>query len=200
MSLRLRQMFGPLLMRRLYLQIYLTIIASLVLVVILSSLLWEFYGREEGGSELLQSISELVSVSLPEKDADAEEQQKTITRLGEILDLEIFLFDENRQLIAFHGDPEMPPERHAGQTGWFPTREGPILSLALPDGRWVVADIDHRPGPRPVLNLLFMLALIAVCVGIGVYPVARKLTKRLEHLERGVERIGSGDLKARVKV
>lgn len=197
---RMRRLFAPLLMRRLFLQIYLTIIASLVLVVFLSGLLWELYGRDRVNDDILSSVAKLVALSLPAKDAGQEAQQQAVTRLGQQLGLEIKLFDENRQLIGAFGDPTLPRERLAGRTGWTRVRGGPVLSLALPDGRWLVADAKRSPGPAPVLNLLFVLALIAVCVGLGVYPVARKLTKRLERLQRGVERIGSGDLKTRVEV
>ena len=37
-------------------------------------------------------------------------------------------------------------------------------------------------------------------MGLGAYPLVRRLTRRLERLQKGVERIGSGDLAARVEV
>jgi signal transduction histidine kinase len=37
-------------------------------------------------------------------------------------------------------------------------------------------------------------------VGVGAYPVVRRLTARLERLQAGVESLGAGDLRARVKV
>jgi signal transduction histidine kinase len=57
------------------------------------------------------------------------------------------------------------------------------------------------PHPRrgPAFGL-FALALILVAVGVGAYPVVRRLTKRLERLQRGVEALGAGELSARVKV
>ena len=47
---------------------------------------------------------------------------------------------------------------------------------------------------------LFTLALILLAIGVGAYPVVRRLTKRLERLQQGVEALGTGDLSARVKV
>jgi two-component system, OmpR family, sensor kinase len=44
-----------------------------------------------------------------------------------------------------------------------------------------------------LLLMFFSLAVI-----IGSYPVVRRLTKRLERLQRGVEQLGAGDLRARV--
>jgi len=44
-----------------------------------------------------------------------------------------------------------------------------------------------------------MLALLALAVGVGAYPVARRLTRRLERLQAGVKSLGAGDLSARVR-
>ena len=46
----------------------------------------------------------------------------------------------------------------------------------------------------------WMLALVGVAVALGAYPIIRRLTQRLESLQRGVERWGSGDLSARMAV
>jgi two-component system OmpR family sensor kinase len=43
-----------------------------------------------------------------------------------------------------------------------------------------------------------MLALVAVAVALGAYPIVRRLTKRLEALQQGVERWGEGDLSRRL--
>jgi signal transduction histidine kinase len=48
--------------------------------------------------------------------------------------------------------------------------------------------------------LFFMLGLVAIAVGVGAYPVVRRLTGRLERLQAGVESLGAGDLSSRVKV
>jgi signal transduction histidine kinase len=43
-----------------------------------------------------------------------------------------------------------------------------------------------------------MLAIVALAVMVGSYPIVRRLTRRLEDLRRGVERWGQGDLSMRV--
>src|SRR6266571_3746341 len=49
-------------------------------------------------------------------------------------------------------------------------------------------------------GLFLVLALLALAVGVGAYPVVRRLTSRLERLQAGVESLGAGELSARVKV
>ena len=56
---------------------------------------------------------------------------------------------------------------------------------------------EHRPTGAP---LFFTLVVLALAVGVGAYPVVRRLTKRLERLQAGVESLGAGDLSSRVPV
>jgi signal transduction histidine kinase len=56
-------------------------------------------------------------------------------------------------------------------------------------------------GPRMHLaGLVVMLGVIALVVAIGAFPVVRRLTARLERLQRSVEAWGEGQLAARVAV
>ena len=51
-----------------------------------------------------------------------------------------------------------------------------------------------------MIGLVLVLGGIALAVGIGVYPFVRGLTRRLERLQAGVEKLGEGNLSARVDV
>jgi len=59
-----------------------------------------------------------------------------------------------------------------------------------------------RPPHRRVFHggIVTVLGLLAVAVAVGAYPVARRLTRRLERLRAGVEGLGAGDLRTRVAV
>ena len=77
------------------------------------------------------------------------------------------------------------------------TKDGQTLNIVLPR--------PPRPpgaGPlgRPLLNFGFgwMLALVGLAVALGSYPIIRRLTMRLEALQSGVERWGTGDLSTRL--
>jgi two-component system OmpR family sensor kinase len=56
----------------------------------------------------------------------------------------------------------------------------------------------NRGGESPALSFAWMLAFIAVAVALGTYPIVRRLTKRLEGLEQGVRQWGDGDLTIRL--
>jgi signal transduction histidine kinase len=63
----------------------------------------------------------------------------------------------------------------------------------------------HLPRPaqsswRAPFGLFWTLGLVAVAVALGTYPIVRRLTRRLEALQNGVQRWGDGDLGVRVPV
>ncbi|MDR3453704.1 MAG: ATP-binding protein [Rhodoferax sp.] len=76
---------------------------------------------------------------------------------------------------------------------------GQTLALQLPPR-------GNRPaGPPPAwtrspFGFAWLLALVGLAVALGVYPIVRRLTQRLESLQRGVQRWGEGDLSVRVPV
>ena len=51
-----------------------------------------------------------------------------------------------------------------------------------------------------MLGVIGFLGAIALVVAICAYPLVRRLTRRLERLQAGVESLGAGDLSARVSV
>lgn len=54
---------------------------------------------------------------------------------------------------------------------------------------------------RPSMpGFLGMLALVSVVLALATYPVVRRLTKRLERVQQGVQRWGEGDLSVRLPV
>lgn len=186
-------------MRKLYLQIYVTILASLVIVVIAAGTLWSLFGRDHFNREVIDIAASLVQVTLPAANAPIDAQRNAVTRVGRELRIDISLFDGNRQLIGAYGDTRRPPKEAKKPGQWFRLRHG-VWALNLVDGRWLVADLGRRAGRRPLVNLLLFLGSVALGVGLGAYPFVRRLTRRLERLQGGVERMGAGDLSARVDV
>ena len=53
---------------------------------------------------------------------------------------------------------------------------------------------------KPPFGFVWMLMLVGFAVALGTYPLIRRLTKRLNTLQSGVEQWGQGDLSTRVKV
>jgi signal transduction histidine kinase len=186
-------------MRRLYHQFYLTIIASLIAVVLAAGALWRFAPNDTNTDQTLEIAGELVSPHLAALDADLAAQQQAIDGLHARLGIDLALFDKNRRPLAAAGGavPYPPWRRESG--GWVHGRGGPAWAIRLPDSRWLVAGAPARHR-RPVAGVLGFLGVIALVVAICAYPLARRLTRRLERLQAGVESLGAGKLSARVEV
>ena len=69
-----------------------------------------------------------------------------------------------------------------------------------PDGRLPPHLRKDMPWWAKPSGFFWLLGLIGLAVALGLYPVVRRLTQRLEGLQRGVQRWGEGDLSVRVPV
>lgn len=184
-------------MRRLYRQVYMAIIASLVLVVLFGGIMWRFAPKPAPADEAFELAGEMVATLLPPASEGALAQQQAIDRLHDRLKMDIALFNKDLQRIAAVGRPLPRPRRENG--GWVVGQGGPAWAVRLPDDRWVVARMPGRRGPK-LVSIIGFLGAIALAVAICAYPLVRRLAGRLERLQAGVEQLGAGDLAARVKI
>src|SRR5580704_873089 len=186
-------------MKHLYQKIYLTIIASLLLVVLVAGGVWRLGGDRMPVAQAFEMAGELAAAALPPADAPRAEQQAAIDQLGRKLRIDLALFDGFGRPIASYGRALPPPPDWLKTGGWLHGRFGPAWSFRLPDGRWIVARAPTRHS-NPAVGLVLFLGGIALAVAIGAFPVVRGLTRRLERLQTGVETLGAGHLSARVMV
>jgi signal transduction histidine kinase len=185
-------------MRRLYLQVYLTIVASLALVVVTAGAVWHFSAGVLPFEQPFEVAGEVIAELVPPANAPGAVQQQAIDRLARRLGADLALYGQTNDPLAAAGRPLPAPTRgRAG--GWLHTAAGPAVSIRLPDGRWLVARLPFSQRPSAALLAAF-LGSIALAVALGARPVVRRLTGRIERLQRGVESLGAGDLRARVKV
>jgi len=102
-----------------------------------------------------------------------------------------------------------------GQAPLRPTRvpgQGPEFQVTMVDGTTLFIQLPRpnpnralanrmEPGQQPLrmpFGFAWMLGLVALAVAIATYPIVRRLTKRLETVQQGVERWGAGDLSTRL--
>jgi len=117
--------------------------------------------------------------------------------------------------------PPPPPEDEEADETSPPTAEGEIQGAGEPGARSTMARgpefivrmqdgqrlLVHLPRPprsswwsRPPFGFFWMLGLVGVAMALAMYPIIRRLTRRLESLQRGVDQWGRGDLSARVPI
>jgi len=176
-------------MRKLYLRIYLAVLASLAVFALAAGVLWRQFADSAPQNEIAATLAGNV---LPDATAGSAAQQAALEKLAAHLRADATLFAGDGARLASVGTPLAMPRR----PGWM---RGPGWAVHLDDGRWLVARLPGRHH-HPALGLFLILALLVVAVGVGAYPVVRRLTARLERLQHGVESFGAGQLDARVKV
>jgi len=181
----------------LFLKIYLTLLASLLVVALAAAtLVWLSRGEDDRG--WMARRDAFIAAMLP-ADADIEETQLVLARLGSALKADITVFSPDGEVVANVGNPVAflaPGERKSIRN----REDRRILSVRLADGRVVVTRFDGGAFGPPRARPLLWLALIAATIGVVAWPVVRRLTGRLERLRRGVETWGGGDLALRVPV
>jgi len=90
--------------------------------------------------------------------------------------------------------------------------QAPEFQVTLRDGQAIHIQLPRPPRPpgmrgepqpwafQTLGGFIGLLAVVALAVALGAYPIVRRLTQRLETLQRGVERWGDGDLSVRLPV
>ena len=157
--------------RRLYLRIWLAVVAGVAVLTLLVGWAWrvaaDYNTPTPTPREILvrNAAGELIGSAVAEPGH----------RPGMGLEFSVTLADGQTLVM------QMPPRQRRMQGGGPPPAPAPY---------WT----------RPPYGFLWMLALVSIAVALGVYPIVRRLTQRLETLQRGVQRWGDGDLSARVPV
>ena len=179
----------------LFLKVYLTLLASLVVVALASAAFVRLsHDEEDRGWGARRNA--FIAAMLP-ADAPPEETRMVLARLGEAFDADVTVFAADGTPIAQAGEPVpfvAPDERGDYRRGEHRRQ----MAVRLADGRVVVARFEGNPFGPPRASPLAWLALVAGVTGVVAWPVVRHLTRRLERLRQGVERWGEGDLALRV--
>jgi signal transduction histidine kinase len=146
---------------------------------------------------MYEGVAALAQDLLPPPEASAQSLQAAVDRLAEMLLSDITVRGRDGTLLAAAGEPLSLPHGRRRRSWTHTETRGWTFALPLPDGRWLIARHGSLHGGWEWIGAL---VLFAVAVGIGAYPVARRLTRRLERLRRQVDELGAGDLSARVAV
>jgi signal transduction histidine kinase len=167
---------------RLYLQIYLSVVGVALVVVLLVALVGRAVWLNDRLPQNLERSAERLAAHVEANGAnDLPERARSL--------------GVRARLRGPGETSETFPHRPGSGASRF--HRVPAASVALSDGRW----LQVRPGPRgrrpsPAAGFL----VLGLAIAAGAYPVSRRITRRLERLRDGVDRLGEGDLSARVPV
>jgi len=158
--------------RRLYLRIWLAVVAGVIVLTLVVGWAWHVAAEHNQPPPTPREV--LVRNALGDEIGMATAQPGHMPGTG--LEFHVTLIDGQNLVL------QLPPRsRHGPGNPGGPPSEPPY---------WT----------RPPFGFLWMLGLVGLAVALGVYPVVRRLTQRLEALQRSVQQWGNGDLSARVPV
>ncbi len=186
-------------MRRLATQVHLTVLAVLALFTLLLGLVWWHGPATWQQTRLAEGVAATAGDLLPAPDRPVSELQSALDRLAPRFGVEVAVFAPAGELLAWTGAPLPSPPGAGARMSWVRLRGRVLLSVRLPDGRRLVA-ARPRPDWGHLVSAATTVALLALAVGLGAWPLVRRLTRRLERLRLRVEDLGRGDLSARAPV
>jgi len=184
--------------KHLYTRIYLAFVLMLAVFFVASALLFHLGPGRPGERDLLNGMALLTEAALSDRTGSEAHLAPLADRLG--ADFALFASD-GRLELATSGGFVPGPRPEALDHHWVRQRRArgaPAAALRWSDGRWLVARF-RRPSGRGPFHL-GNLGLLAGILALAAWPVARSITRRLEGLERGVDRIGAGELGTRIPV
>lgn len=191
--------------QRLYFKIYLAVLASIVIFALATALLWRALDdREERSGGRFDAMMQLMQNAMPDASLPPEQQQAALEKLNHNLRMNAVLLDASGRELARVGDTQYVRD------GRMRRDIPPTLELRLADGRVMYVrpprmlrgghpskpDGDWPMGVAFIVGLGLLLGVVA----LTALPLTRRLTRRLELLNTGVERWGQGDLSVRVPV
>ncbi len=183
--------------RRLFHQIYLTMLAMVLLFGVLAAVGWWFTYDDAPQVDLRRGIGVLLEVALPPPDAPRSEVEAALAQVGGDLGARITVLGPEGRMLGSLGEvlpaPEEPP------FGWRDGRSNAFV-LPLPDGRLVLYGPVRDSTHTTEVGFLVGLAVLVLALAIGAWPLARRLAGRLVRLQTRVEALGAGDLTVRVDV
>ena len=216
-------------MRRLSVTIFLSLLASLLLVGAAVAFFWQW--RLDSRTEAQESrFTELLAAEVvPAATEGVGRLQETLSRWHRRLRVDLQVVDARGRVLAAAGRPfradgssapgeragdGMPPppppealpmEPGPGHNGDFPRRggrgmTGVVHRVELPDDRTLLIRTWRPMPPLPWMGGPVALPMLFLAVALAAWPVSRRITRRLETLQRSVDAQAAGNLQARVEV
>ena len=175
--------------QRLYVRIWLAVVAAVAVLTFLVGMAWRMHAEPPLREVVVRnSQGEVIgrASARPKRQGPRDEERNEGGAM------------EPWALGNWTRKPPPPPDGEADAPGRF--GRGPEFEVQLQDGQMV-----HLHLPRPPrspwtmpFGFFWTLGLVALAVALATYPIVRRLTRRLETLQSGVERWGEGDLSTRV--
>jgi signal transduction histidine kinase len=182
---------------RLYLRLYVAFLGITVLSLLLTAVLARAF--HQPGGPVAQYLAPLArSLDCKPDQPCQSEAAKRLAETSHDLGIDMAVWDHDGHVLFQAGKGQLATPVQLSP-GWHHTHRGPLWLTALGDGRMLGLRERGHLGPRGRL-FLPMLGAVLIAMAIGLHPLSRSITRRVERLAEGARRWGQGDLAHRVRV
>jgi two-component system OmpR family sensor kinase len=181
---------------RLYLRLYLAFLAITVVSLLVTAILGRAFHQPGGpAAGYLVPLAKSLDCAGGRCQGETSRQLSAAARR---LGIDVTIWDEQGQVVFAAGQTRLVPPKHMA-AGWRHSTSGPLWLTPLGDGHMLALHERSPLGPRGRLFLPILAAVLGV-MAIGLYPLSRSITRRIEALAEGARRWSAGDLAHRVPV
>jgi signal transduction histidine kinase len=183
-------------MRRLHLSIFGALVTvGLCCAVLVFGISSAFRSDNHPVPHFVRDMGALVLEGLPDRDRPGFE--RGLSRRARRLNASISVWDRDGALLGAAGKPLTRPQLIPGMEPVFSHRQDGLF-IKLEDGRLLAVAFHGMNNVFGARRLAMAVLVLVMVLMAGSYFAARRITRRLEALERGVTRFGEGDLETRV--
>ncbi|MGD1882637.1 MAG: sensor histidine kinase [Paracoccaceae bacterium] len=166
----------------------------------MAALAWNALGDDQFNEGLFQRSATLVEMLLPAGTASQAVQEEVLRDVAGRLDFNASLYEPSGLLIA-ETDKSVPwVEPTVGPGEWQTMDSQRQWLTQLPDGRVLLLELNRGPLPNEMLAVTLTFGVLAIVIAGFIYPITRRVTLRLERLQKDVDQIGPENLSARLTV
>jgi signal transduction histidine kinase len=155
---------------------------------------WLLRGEERMPTFLLDVGDFILADMASEPTAFREQLEKRATRLHASLSV----WDQHGMIVARAGRKLGPDQLPVGKRKWHDHDDA--MRIPLRDGRTLGVMFDDSGHQQRLAFMFCGIGFVLFTLMGGSYVAARRITRRLEKLERGVARFGEGALDVRVHI
>ena len=188
--------------KKLYVRIWLAVVMAVAVLILLVGWVWQLAAEPPLRDLVVRNeAGQIIGRGRPRAALTDEERQARMLRRALRRDAPVLVVPAAPAASAASA-PDEPQGADAPEAAERPPGgHGPEFEVHMHDGQTMRMRLMRAPSSfwsRPPFGFAWMLVWVGIAVALATYPIVRKLTRRLERLQDGVQQFGQGDLSIRV--
>ena len=186
--------------KKLYVRIWLAVVLAVAVLILLVGWVWRLAAEPPLRDVVIRNEAGQVIGRGQSRGMMSDDEARAAMALRRSMRREMqSMHGATAPLGPGQGTPDAPDLPDAAERP--PGGHGPEYEVHMHDGQTMRMRLMRAPPSfwsRPPFGFAWMLVWVGIAVALATYPIVRKLTRRLERLQDGVQQWGQGDLSIRV--